>query len=293
MWWMGWGYFAGIFTLLFYVGIASQAALFFVEAKRSGLLELLLATPLTSAQVAQGQWRALVRMFGLPMNLAASQFLDDSVRTGRPAVARVAPGGIFGYLREHPEEARVFQEAMTAKAHGQIASILAAVDFSAFPTIADVGGGRGHLLRAVLHSAPKAKGVLFDLPDVLRDLGTAASERLRLQAGDFFNDRLPQSDAYLLMDIIHDWADEPAAAILAAVRAAAPPNAKLFLIESIVPDEPGPHWAKTLDIVMLAVTGGLQRSVREYDLLLTSAGFRLERVIDTPATVSIVQAVPS
>ena len=108
--------------------------------------------------------------------------------------------------------------------------------------------------------------------------------------GDFFTDALPVCDAYVLMEVIHDWADAEAAAILKAVRAAAPPNATLLLVEDIVPETPGPNWARTLDIVMLAVTGGLQRTAREYAALLAECGFRMERVIDTPTGISIVEA---
>ena len=169
---------------------------------------------------------------------------------------RWAPDGVFKYLADRPEEARLFGEAMTAKAHGHVASILGAYDFSGFHVIGDIGGGHGHLLRAVLERAPAARGVLFDLPNVLREVADLASERLMLQPGDFFSDPLPACDAYLLMEVIHDWGDEEATAILKAVRAAAPAHAKLLMIEQLVPDEPGPHWAKTLDVLMLAVAGG-------------------------------------
>lgn len=241
--------------------------------------------------------RPFVRMWGLPFMQAGHQAFEHSLRTGRPAVERLMPAGVFNYLVEHPEEARVFGEAMTAKAQVQVASVLGAYDFSGFELIGDIGGGRGHLLRAVLGHAPAAKGVLFDLPHVIREVADLASERLALMPGDFFKDPLPVCDAYLIMEVIHDWADEQATAILKAVRAAAPAHAKLLLIETMVPDDPGPHWGKTLDIVMLAVPGGLQRTAEEYDTLLASAGFRLERVIDTGAAetaagLSIIEAVP-
>jgi hypothetical protein len=236
--------------------------------------------------------RSLVRMFGLPFNQGAYGFLEHSLRTGRPAVEKVAPAGMFTYLADRPQEARLFGEAMTAKARGHVAGILGAYDFSGFHVIGDIGGGHGHLLRAVLERAPAARGVLFDLPNVLREVGGLASERLLLQPGDFFSDPLPACDAYLLMEVIHDWGDEEAIAILKAVRAAAPAHARLLVIEQLVPDEPGPHWAKTLDVLMLAVTGGLQRTGQEYEALLASSGFRLERLIDTAGGIAIVEAVP-
>lgn len=181
---------------------------------------------------------------------------------------------------------------MAAKAHGQVAAVVAAYDFSRFALIGDIGGGGGHLLRAVLDSAPAARGVLFDLPHVLEDAAGLTSERLTLQAGDFFRDDLPVCNGYLLMEVIHDWDDEKAIAILKAIRRAATSHARLLLIEAIIPDDPGPHWAKTLDIHMMALLGGRQRTWQEYESLFDSAGFSFEREIDAGADTSILEAVP-
>ena len=178
---------------------------------------------------------------------------------------------------------------MVAKAHGQVAGVLAAYDFTDAGQVGDIGGGSGHLLRAILVAAPDTTGILFDLPPVIAE-AKSNSTRLTLQAGDFFRDPLPVCDTYLLMEIIHDWGDEEAVAILAAVRRAAPPHAKLLLIETIVPDDPGPDWSKVLDIYMLALLGGRQRTRREYEWLLDQTGFRLRRAIDTGAGVAILEA---
>jgi hypothetical protein len=237
--------------------------------------------------------RALARMFGLPINWAIYGELGHSVRTGVPAAAKVLSGGFWSYFAEHPEEGRIFNAAMAAKAHGQVAGVMAAYDFSGFGLVGDIGGGRGHLLRAVLESAPAAKGVLFDLPHVIEEAAGAASERLTLQAGDFFRDALPACDAYLLMEVIHDWGDDESVAILKAIRQAAPSRARLLLIEQIVPDDPGPHWSKMLDIYMLALLGGRQRTRPEYEALFDRSGFRFEREIDTGADISILEAVPA
>jgi len=229
-------------------------------------------------------------MMGLPFMRGASEHFAHALLTGRPAVEIGAPTGMFPYLAERPDEARVFGEAMTAKGHAQVTGVLAAYDFSPFGVIGDIGGGHGHLIQAVLDRTPGARGVLFDQPHVLAQVQGLASERLALVPGDFFTDALPVCDAYLLMEVIHDWADAEATAVLKAVRSAAPSNATLLLVEDIVPETPGPNWARTLDIVMLAVTGGLQRTAREYAALLTECGFRMERVIDTPTGISIVEA---
>ena len=236
--------------------------------------------------------RPFARMFGLPIFWETSGAMEHSLRTGLPAAGEVFEEGFFGYLAQRPEEGQVFNAAMAAKAHGAIAGILSSYDFSAFEVIGDIGGGSGHLLRAILAGpAPKAKGVLFELPHVIEEASGIASERLTLQAGDFFEDPLPTCDAYLLMEVIHDWGDEESAAILRAIRHAAPAGAKLLLIETIVPDDPGPDWSKMLDIHMLTLLGGRQRTEQEYEALLAGAGFVLEREIDTRAGISILEAV--
>ncbi len=233
--------------------------------------------------------RAFARMFGLPVFWATYEVLERSVRTGLPAATKVVPEGFWSYFAQHPEEGRVFNASMIAKAHGQVAGIMATYDFSGFGLVGDIGGGSGHLLRAVLDAVPTARGILFDLPHVIEDAAGLASERLTLQAGDFFHDTLPSCDAYLLMEIIHNWGDKEAIAILKAVRSAAPPLAKLLLIETIVPDGPGPDWSKMLDIHMLALLGGRQRTRQEYEALLDQSGFRLEREIDTDAGIAILE----
>ena len=124
----------------------------------------------------------------------------------------------------------------------------------------------------------------------MAEVGAPASERLRLVSGDFFVDPLPVADAYVLMEIIHDWPDEKAARILAAVRKAAPAHARLVIVEALVSEAPGPHFSKTLDIIMLAVTGGRERTPSEYDALLKAAGFHLERIVPTASRYWVVEA---
>jgi hypothetical protein len=234
--------------------------------------------------------RSFVRMMGMPVHWAAYGELEHSIRTGRAAVTQIAPGGTFDYLATHAKESRLFDEAMTAKSHEQIASVLGGYDFTRFNLIADIGGGRGHLLQKVLEAAPRAKGVLFDLPHVIKALESNTSDRLTLQAGDFFKDPLPACDAYLLMSVIHDWGDAEATLILQAVRRAAPEHAKLLLLELLVPEAPGPHPAKFLDIEMLVMTnGGRERTRAQYERLYSAAGFRLEKVIPTASPTVILQ----
>ena len=234
--------------------------------------------------------RSFVRWTGAPIDWQSFELLNHSVRTGSPAAEQVTPGGAWAYLAQHPEISHIFDEAMTGKAHGQIAGILSTYDFSTFKTVADIGGGRGHLLQAVLDAAPNATGVLFDQPHVVKDLAGTASARFTLQGGDFFKDALPVCDAYMIMQVIHDWNDRQAVEILSAIRRAAPAHAKLLLIEGIIPDDSNPSWIKMLDIFMLAMLTGKERTRREFEDLLAASGFRLDRVIDVGLGTSILDA---
>ena len=234
--------------------------------------------------------RAFARMIGLPAIWSSFAALDSSVRTGAPAIEQVELQGFWAYLGAHPGEAAIFAEAMTAKARADIAAVLDAYDFRPFRTIADIGGGRGHLLQAVLGAAPEAHGVLFDLPAVIDTL-EVRTERLTPHAGDFFVDPLPRADAYILMEVIHDWADAEAAAILRAIREAARPGAIVLIVEAIVPEDDADPRVHTLDLIMLALTGGRERTAAELGRLLHGSGFRLSTVIDTDGPIRIVEAV--
>ncbi|HEU5003245.1 MAG TPA: methyltransferase [Actinomycetota bacterium] len=234
--------------------------------------------------------RSFARINGLPVARAAIAALDHAAATGRPGAECVDPAGFFHYLEGHAEEAAVFGQAMADKARADIDDLLAAYDFRPFGTIADIAGGRGHLLHAILAVAPEARGVLFDLPEVVGGAGPHP-ERLRTQAGDFFHDPLPAADLYLLMEVLHDWRDREAAAILGAIRRAAQPGATMLIIEHLLPDEGVDLVSQTLDVLMLAVTGGQERRPSDLRALLRSTGFQPGRVIHTAGPISAVEAV--
>jgi len=232
--------------------------------------------------------RSFARMIGMPVIWRGFTELAHAARTGRPATDWT---DVITYFADHPGEASLFNQAMVSKSSSVVPAVVNAYDFTPFGVIADVGGGRGHLLQAILERVPTASGILFELPHVIVDAAAAASQRLRLAAGDFFRDPLPVAHAYVLMEVMHAFADGEAAKILAAVRRAAPQHARVLIIEALVSESPGPHFAKTLDIIMLGVTGGRERTRSEYEALLASAGFRLERVIPTPSQYSVAEAV--
>jgi hypothetical protein len=239
---------------------------------------------------ARPSLRSLVRMMGLRAHWDAYGELETSVRTGEPGFRAATGGGLFDYLTKHADHARVFDEAMTGKSLGQIGGVLAAYDFSGFKTIGDIGGGAGHLLAAVLQTAPEAQGVLFDLPQVAERAAEAPHPRIRYVGGDFFNDELPVCDAYLMMTVLHDWSDAEAAQILAQIRRAAPPGAKMLLIEAVIGLNPGFDFGKDLDIEMLVMTTGRERTAEEWTRVLAEGGWRLTRIVPARGMSAVVEA---
>lgn len=234
--------------------------------------------------------RAFPRMMGMASFTASLGQLEHAVRTGQTAFSLIEPDGVFAHLQRHEDEARIFDGSMTAKAAGDTAAVLASYDFSRFSTIADIGGGRGHLLRAVLEAAPQSRGILFDLPGVIETVD-APGERFVAHAGDFFVDPLPAADAFILMEVLHDWDDAKAAAILSAVRRAAAPGATVLIIEAVADEQILDPVVRTLDMIMLAITGGQERTSAQLDRLLASAGFRATGTVPTPSPLRIVEAV--
>jgi hypothetical protein len=235
--------------------------------------------------------RDYIRMIGMPVFWRTWEHIGHSLRTGETSFSQIDPEGVFRYLAEHPEESSLFNAAMTAKSHGDIAAVLPAYDFSQFGTIADIAGGRGHLLRAILKQSPKTQGILFDQPHVVSEVSPDKGEKLTVVAGSFFTDKMPKADCYLLMNIIHDWPDAESIQILSGIRRDMPQHARILLIESVVPSSPEPHLSKELDIVMMVLPGGKERTKEEYADLTAKCGLRLKHVTDTKSPYSIIEIV--
>lgn len=230
--------------------------------------------------------RPVIRMIGSKAIWDSAGVLEETVRTGRTGIQAALGQSLWEYCETNPQDGRIFDEAMTAKSHGEIAAVRPVLDISGFKTVADIGGGRGHILAALLETAPETQGVLFDLPDVI---GAAPENpRIRKIPGSFFNDDLPEADAYILSNVIHDWDDLEANQVLAAVRKAAPRGAMLFLIEEVLPDTPALHSSMIVDIVMLCATGGRERTRVQYERLLERNGFNMLRLTPTMGPVSII-----
>jgi hypothetical protein len=224
--------------------------------------------------------------------------LEYSVRTGKSAwEQRYGPPFGPGFMT--PEFSAVFNAAMAEGTARAAPAVVAAGRFGRFDTVADLGGGRGVLLAAILAAHPDLRGILVDLPraldgaaDVLRAAGTA--DRCELRPGDFFAAVPGGADAYLLKSVIHDWDDERAVKILGRVRAAMSPAAALLLVEPVMSDRPGPQDLFSVsysDLNMLVCTSGRERTAGEFGDLLAAAGFAVQSVTPCPPTgYSIIEA---
>ena len=218
-----------------------------------------------------------------------------SLQTGQSGFEKMLGMPVFDWLAQNPAEASMFSQTMIGVHGGEPPAVAAAYDFSQFATIVDVGGATGHLLTTILQKHARPRGVLFDLPHVVREAPSLIESRglagrVTIDHGSFF-ERVPHgSDAYLLSHIIHDWSEEQCLKILDNCRRAMNQDGRLLLIEMVLPHGNEPHPGKILDIMMLVGPGGRERTEPEYRDLLGKAGFHLNKVIPTASPVSIVEA---
>lgn len=185
---------------------------------------------------------------------------------------------------------------MIGYTHQVANAVVNSYDFSSFNTVVDVGGGYGTLLAAILRSNPAAQGILFDLSHVIAAakpflLTTGIAERCMCIDGDFFAAIPPGGDAYILSQILHDWEDEQCIAILTQCRRSIAKQGKLLVVELVIPPGNEPFSGKWLDLHMLAIPGGRERTEEEYKTLFRKTGFALTRVVPTPTGPSVVEAV--
>jgi hypothetical protein len=219
--------------------------------------------------------------------------LEYSVRTGLPAFDKVYGQGVFDYLSSHPESAKIFDRAMVGVHGGESAAVAEAYDFSAIKTLVDVGGGNGSLLTAIMAKWPSVRGVLYDLPHVVERALPNLPKGCDAVAGSFF-DYIPSGgDAYLMRHIIHDWDEPRCLTILGHIRKVIPKDGRLLVSEGVVPPGNEPSFTKLLDLNMLVLPGGEERTETEYAALFTKAGFRLTRVVPTRSEVAVIEGVPA
>lgn len=237
--------------------------------------------------------RSLVRMMGLDFHWDAYRELMHSLKTGRSASEVVMPEGLFPRLKKNPEHGRIFNEAMVGKSAGMIGPVLGSFDFSPYATIGDIGGGMGHLLGAILGAAPAARGVLFELPEVIDQARAAPHDRISYVGGNFFKDAIPPCDLYVMMMVLHDWSDEESIAILSNIARSAPSGARLLLVEAIIDEANIAGFAVDLDIEMLAFAVGRERTAAQWRNVLEKSGFRLESARALNGMTGLVEATPA
>jgi O-methyltransferase domain len=221
--------------------------------------------------------------------------LGQTVATGENAFRHVHGVSLFEYLADHPDEARMFDRRMTTFSSVEIPQIIEAYDFSRARTVVDVGGGEGRLLSAILEAHPTLRGVIFDQPHVvggaehgLRERGLA--DRCTIAGGNFFESVPAAADIYLLKWIIHDWEDEDAVKILANCARAMDPAGRVVLVEVVIGAANSGDDGPLLDVHMMVLPGGTERTEAEFAQLFAAAGLRLTRVIVTSGMMCLLEA---
>ena len=246
---------------------------------------------------APNSYKSTVLMLTGDLFCRAMDNLLYSVQTGKTGFEQAFGVPFFDKLADYPDQAAMFSETMVGYHGPEHAAVAAAYDFSDFETIIDVGGATGNFLSAILHHFPGPRGVLFDAPHVVSEAagliqGHGLSGRICIEAGTFF-DRVPTGgDAYLLSHILHDWSEEKCLQILGNCRRSMKADSRLLIVEMVLPDDGARHPGKRLDVVMLVLTEGQERSEGQYRELLKKAGFRLNRVVSTQSPASVIEAFP-
>lgn len=228
--------------------------------------------------------RSLAIFYGEEIRDAFGSLLV-SVKSGNPAFDQVYQEPVFDYFKHNPQRAALFQSAMAEKSKAVMQSVIQQVNFKG--TICDVGGGKGHLLYAILNANLNLEGINFDLPEVIASL-PKAPPRATFQEGSFF-EAIPQADAYLMKSVLHDWSDEKAVEILQVCHASMPDPSTLYVIEPVLIHSQDHDYAKLMDVLMLAVTGGRERSLAQYEALFEKSGFTIANILSTPTEFRILE----
>jgi hypothetical protein len=224
--------------------------------------------------------------------------LMHSVKTGGIAFDHVFGMDVWEFFQKNPDNARLFNDSMSGMTAAANEAIMSQYDFSSFKKIVDIGGGHGGLIISILKANPELRGVLFDSPSVAEGarqrLESAwLTNRCESVAGDFFKSVPTGADGYILKWIIHDWDDERATAILRNIRDAITGDGKLLVVDVVIPPGSEPHFGKFIDLNMLVMTGGHERTEQEFRQLFATSGFNLNRVVRTESPFSIVEGMPA
>jgi hypothetical protein len=257
-------------------------------------------TPL--AQTLRSDRPGSLRSFALmaidDYNWQAWGGLADGVATGESPFEKQLGMPIFQWLGQHPDKERVFAASMASISGTENEAIARAYPFSDFRRLVDVGGAHGHLLAAILKKHKKLRGVLYDQPQVVVSAGKSGylatpdlKKRSEVIGGDFFEAVPAGADGYVMKYIIHDWDDDRCVRILGNCRGVMDPKGRVLVVDHVIPPGNGASWGKLLDINMMVVTGGRERTREQFRDLFARAGLRLKRVVPTDCPLSILEAV--
>jgi O-methyltransferase/methyltransferase family protein len=245
-----------------------------------------------------GSLRNFARMMIDGHNWRGWQELLHGVRSGEVGFDHAYGKPYFDWLREHPEEDRIFSDSMASISGPENDAIARGYDFGKFDKLVDVGGAHGHLLATILRRHKRLRGVLYDQPQVVAGAkgsgfvsAPEVAARCTVEGGDFFVGVPKDADAYLMKYIIHDWNDEKSRAILRHCREAMRPDGRVLVVEHVIAKGNAPDWAKLLDVNMLALLTGRERTLEQFRALLRSAGLRLRRAHPTQSALRILEAV--
>jgi hypothetical protein len=254
-------------------------------------------TPLSAAlrTDAPGSFRAAGQLFHRVF--AGWDGLPHTIQTGEPGFNKAFGAPIFDYIQAHPEMGPVFDAGMTSLHGYETDAMLETYDFTGINVLADIGGGNGSLLAAVLARYPNMRGILFDLGHVVarakEKLKTAGvGERCSVIEGSFFESIPAGAEAYLFRHIIHDWTDEQCGQILGHCRKVIPADGRLLIVDCVVPGGNELSASKDMDIAMLTFPGGQERTEGEFRSLLKASGFELKSITRTATMVDVVEGRP-
>jgi hypothetical protein len=234
-----------------------------------------------------------------PLHFRVYSNAMHSVKTGQPAVEKAVGMPAFEYLAREPELSEIFNNAMTSFSAMIIPAVLEAYDFSGIDVLVDVAGGHGAVLTSILQRYPKMRGIVMDLEHVIAG-ARPKIEAMKLQdrceavAGDFFKAVPSGGDAYIMKHIIHDWDDERASVILRNIKTAlaGKPRGRVILLEAVVQSTTGPDFVKLLDLEMLMMPGGRERTAEEFKALFEKSGFELTKIVPTKSPFSVIEGRP-
>ena len=246
-----------------------------------------------------GSMRDMSLWITSPFHFRVYAELMHSVETGQPAAEKVTGMPVFEYFATQPELSKIFNDAMTNMSEVVIRAALEAYDFGGIDVLVDVAGGHGAVLTSILKKYPQTHGVLFDLDHVIagarpRIEALGLANRCATASGDFFQAVPEGGDAYIMKHIIHDWDDARALTILGNIREAmGTKRGRVILLESVLPSGNAPDFGKVIDLEMLIMPGGRERTADEFRALFASAGFSMTRIVPTQSPLSVIEAVVS